>query len=978
MADGHSRFSLVVASQCEAMGQELKLLARAARELDTMLRDPRRGECSAALPNGHSLLLNQDAGTTMTAVADASEKARNGLLILAWIGHGMVRNDDFYVLPSGSDPARLGFPQGGPYHLPHQLKELLTARPCLSMILLIDACMAGAGAVQAATEWMGLDNDLRRRFQILSATNMNEAAYDCAFSRAISTLLRTGHIALDDHLVCGDLKRASERATRVQQPSLFALDGAKDGPDLWVAHNAARLHQTGSLPAFQLADGWEGLRRSLRHFYPTPSLETIVAASRTHRSVVVRGLAGFGKTTLMGALTRSEVAPGVVPDSFVHALRLLKRYETSGRVAEAISDQLSVTVPSFPRAKQAFENSVPSSEREQMPMADQHLLKPLRHLPAHTVVRIVFDGFDQLDEVPARDLGDLLQRLQQPWQEGADVRVVVSSRPDAAPPLAECEILVDVAPESELRAYLTERCVPQQLCEEVLAGSDGSWLVASLLADHVRDTPGLLPHEIPSGLAAVYRGIFDHALDGGAIWDKAGSPVKAAFTVLTAAGPGAVLPEPLLLDASARLSAPTLGEGRLQECLEPLRRYVARAPASQNTSSTMLYGLFHQSVADYLTGTLKGGPSSYRVDATAGHRALAEAIASLAPADERTPDNAREPLQDYAERAEPDHLWRCGSYEQVLRSLETRPSVIPAENLERWERWHHEFADHFGSDHPYTLTAQHEVADNTGAKGELGRAVEMFTTLLPVRMRVLGPDHPATLTTRGSLAHWTALNGQVADALELFTRLLRDCTRVLGHDHPDTLTARHDIAALIGMKGEPNHALELLTELLPERLKVLGPDHWDTLATRHEIASWTARSGNPERAVEILSELVPDYTRALGPDHPNTLIARGSYAAWTSKSGHHQRALKLLTELLLDRMSVLGPDNPETLVTRYNIAAVTYELGDCEKAVTLWREVLPDFVRVLGGDHPRTQVVRQRLDGTGHDGGAGPTGPSVK
>ncbi|MEU5240962.1 tetratricopeptide repeat protein [Streptomyces lydicus] len=956
MAAEHPRFSLVVASQHQRLGH-LSFLDEAARDLDAALQDPLRGACAAALPGGSSVLVNADTTVTYEAVADAARHAsEGGLLILTWIGHGLASNGNFYVLPRGCTLS-LGHPIG-PYGLPHHIKELLTSHPRLSLILLVDACVSGQSAAEAATGWIGMGKDLRRRFQVLSAANMDEPAYDCAFSRAIVVQLRTGHIAWDRELTCSDLKKAAERTERGQQPALITLDGAKTGPELWVAHNAALLPKAGSLPAFSAAD-LAVLRPALQYFHPTPPLAAIVSASREHRCVVVEGPAGYGKTTAIGALTRHEVAPDTVPEGFVHALRLLKPNEEAGRMAHQLAKQLDVTVNEFRQARIAFETSIPRIELEHMTGAEQKLLGPLQFLPVGAQVRIVLDGFDQLSEVSARDLGNLLHQLQRLSHDGPDIRLVISCRPHAAPPLAAHEVSMVAAPEPELRAYLAQRTVPQYLHDALVASSSGNWLIASLLADYVATSLDLEPHDIPSGLAAVYDSVFDQALEGGAGWDQPGSELKAALTVMAAAGPGAGLPLPVLLDACQRISSRAMDAARLDECLAPLRRYIVHASAGHGASATMLYGVFHQSLVDYLTGALPAGPGAYRVD-TAGHRAIVSALATLAPAGKRTPANAREPLYDYAERAEAEHLWRCNAYQEIIQSLKARLSTVPRENLQRWQRWHQEFTQHLGSDHRDTLTTRQEVAFWTGEAGEPKKALKLYTDLLEDRVRILGPDDSDTLATRHGIARWTGEAGNREEALKLYNDLLTDAERVPGSEAL-LLLIRHGLAYWMGEAGEPEKALKLYTDLLEDRVRILGPDGPDTLATRHNLARWMGEAGEPEKALKLYTDLLEDRVRILGPDDPDTLATRHNLARWMGEAGEPEKALKLYTDLLKDRIRILGPDHPRTLATRQGIADLTGEAGEPEKALKLYTDLLKDRIRILGPDHPDTLTTRQGI-----------------
>ncbi|MFF5652779.1 tetratricopeptide repeat protein [Streptomyces collinus] len=944
------------------MGEGLRIagLAEAAQELDAVLRDPLRGACGAGLDDGRSLLVDQNHAVTYAAVSEAAGRAAKpgGLLILVWIGHGIAANGDFYVLPQGSIPAP-GHPQG-PYHLAQHLKELMAGAPDLNLVVLIDACSSGDGAAEAARGWTLLNGDARRRFQVLTAANTDEPAWDCAFTRGIATALRTGDIAAGTWLRVTDLKRAAERASRAQQPILMAWDGV-DGRDAWVSRNAALLSEAGSLPAFLRAD-LSALRSGLRHFIAAPSLTEVVRALIEHSYVVLRGPAGYGKTTMLAALSRPEVSEGAVPEGFIHGLRLLKLHESAGRVAKDLAAQLRVTVEGFAAARAAFQASLSHAQWENTPETERTLLGPLRHLPAHTLVRLALDGFDQLSDTAAPDVADLIDQLRGLGQSTVDVRLVVSSRPGAAPPDADVEVVVDAADESHTGTYLRTRQVPERLLGAIAESSGGNWLITSLLADHVRADPDLDPSEVPRGLAAVYEEAFDRGLEGGAQWEEDDSPERVLFTVLAAAGPGAVLPAPLLLDACARLGSARVTQTWLRTGLPaPLRRFIVRSPAGEGEMATTLHGLFHQSLVDYLTRTSPGPRTSFAVDASAGHRSIAAAIAALAPADQRTPTTTRHPLQEYAERAEPDHLWHAGSLQEAIASLAAREMTVPADNLRRWLRWHDEALRTLGPDHPDALRVRGNIGGWTGKAGDAARALELLTALLPDRVRVLGPDHPDTLTTRSLIAHWSGMAGDAARALVLCTALLPDQARVLGPDHPDTLTTRGNIAGWTGAAGDATRALELLTALLPDRLRVLGPDDPGTLTTRNNIAGWTGTAGDAGRALELFTALLPDRVRVLGPDHPDTLRVRNSVAHWTGMAGDAGRALELLTALLPDRARVLGPDHPDTLTTRNNIAFWTGRTGRSSESLALFRELLPAWERAFGTEHPHNRQIRDRI-----------------
>ncbi|WP_055626749.1 tetratricopeptide repeat protein [Streptomyces hirsutus] len=933
-----------------------------AGRLDDGLRNPSRGACEAALGAERAMLLDASLPVTYAAVAEAAQRAARarGLLILSWIGHGMTRNGDFYVLPQGSVP-RPGDPVHPPYGLAQHLKELLAELPGLEMILLIDACFSGDGAVQAVAAWAGLDGDARRRFQVLTASSAGEPAWDCAFTAAVAALLDTGDITAGDHLDTADLKRALERATRKQQPVLALWDGA-NGLGPWVAHNAALLQQAGSPLAFATAD-LPAIRAALRHFRLPAALAQVAAASAEHRCVVVRGAAGYGKTTLLAALCRPEVTAGAVPDRFVHAFRSLRLHESSTRLARDLANQLQVTVPEFRAAQEEFRSYLPVVTWEAQPVAEQVLLGALRVLPAGTPVRIVLDGFDQLSDASAVDVGDLVRQLRETsnrrWVP-PDLRLVISSRPGGAPPADGPEIQLDAAADEEIRAYLRAQHVGEPLVDPATRASAGSWLVTSLLADYIRTGPGLAPGDVPTGLAAVYERIFDAGLDGGGLWAEDGSIERVVFTVLAAAGAGAVLPEPLLLRACAEMGAPEVTPAWLRTRIPAqLRRFIVRAPAGEGDAVTVLWGLFHQSLAEFLGRS----DSPYAVDLAAGHRAAADAITAIAPAQDRTPVTARQPLQEYAERAEAGHLWRCGEYGKALESLVARPSVVPADNLHRWATWSEEAQRTLGAEHEETLGARHHLALWTSHAGDTRESLHLLKALLADQQRMGAPDDPSTLVTRVSLVNLTLRVGDARRALEMSSTLLADQARVLGPSHRLSLATRQIIAICTATLGDPARAVRLLTELLHDQEQALGPDDPDTLTTRNSIASWSGVAGDRALALEVATLLLPDRERVLGADHFSTLATRHNIAQWTAELGDVAAGLRLNTELLADRVRVLGPDHPDTLATRHNIAECTGRNGDVVAALRELTELLPDRIRVLGADHPDTLITRDNIAG---------------
>ena len=385
------------------------------------------------------------------------------------------------------------------------------------------------------------------------------------------------------------------------------------------------------------------------------------------------------------------------------------------------------------------------------------------------------------------------------------------------------------------------------------------------------------PEALPADLAGLYA---ESLLRTGAgVSTRWRDEFRPVLGVLAAAGVGPILPLPLLCAASARLGGPAR-PFRVRDVLVDLRGLVVRTRPGTDDEHV---GLFHQTLADYL---LDPTSDPFGIDPQEPHRALAEAIAELAPA---SAHDANDPLHRYAAAREAVHRWALGEYGRVVECLSLRESVIPAENLRQWRSW--------------------------------GTQMEA----------VLGRDHPDTLATRSNIAGWTGEAGDAAGALRLLRELLPDMERVLGRDHPDTLATRSNIAGWTGEAGDAAGALRLLRELLPDMERVLGRDHPETLSTRRDIARWAGEAGDVPRPCGCCASCSRTWSaptarsphHACDPQQPGPLDRRG---------GGRIRGMRLLPSCCPTRSAVLGRDHPDTLRTRSNIARWTGEAGDVSGA----------------------------------------------
>ncbi|MGN9790297.1 caspase family protein [Streptomyces sp. OZ13] len=281
-------------------------------------------------------------------------------LLVYYSGHGQAEGTAHYLMCSDSAP--------GPAEVrlsavaAHHLVELPTLQGVRRLLLVLDACYAGRGAVDAMERAVraklalahapGADHRFLKSFGVLSAARITEEAHDGAFSAALAHVLsdearlghRASHISLSD--LVGALNAEFRRRgvdQRAEWAQLFddTEDGDPtsgffpnpyyvpelrlDGRDLDVAEQRHFVRRLGALSAYErtqhrlrhvdLAEHFsprgKGRQtvREIGHYFTgrAPALRRIAGWLRGDndgdtRVFVVTGPPGVGKSAVLGRL----------------------------------------------------------------------------------------------------------------------------------------------------------------------------------------------------------------------------------------------------------------------------------------------------------------------------------------------------------------------------------------------------------------------------------------------------------------------------------------------------------------------------------------------------------------------------------------------------------------------------------------------------------------------------------------------------
>ncbi|WP_233224111.1 FHA domain-containing protein [Amycolatopsis sp. BJA-103] len=965
------RRSLVVASQCDSLNL-LSFLPDVGREVSAALRDPGIGGCVPALADGRGLLVDPTMVELDDALVEAFERASEdeATLFLSLVGHGEYADDDFYFLTKETS---LPVDSRKSFLFAQRIKELLGRYSTLDgLVILLDTCHAGIGAIQAGRRWLRIVGEAGRRFDLLTASDDRVAANGC-FSRSLVTVLRSGHTSFGEHVRCADLKRVITGLCPAQTAVHLGFDGTREviGADqgLWLALNSSPAWRRSPLAGNPAAPDIERLTADYRQ---NPKLgETVGHLLTGARLVTIAGGAGAGKSAMLAALARPSVAGSYVPPDFLHAVLFAARGQTAERIARELARQLEHTVPWFAESREKFLNGLDDNTRSGASAFDLAILGPLKTItPQWTAspVRIAVDGLDDLDPDVASRLTGLLRSLstdpELPW-----VKTVVATRtPEDLPAATVVRLIPLPAPHPVIRP--PDRPEPRPAREiPAQRGGDSPTSPRLTPATLIADVPGKAPvhHELSYGFTTLGRSrratlhLGDSRVsrmhceirwDGTTAWltdlDSANGTfvnkrrvlnaelahrdvVRLGDSTVTFISVGQEEQWPEADEDTGSLPAPRPERAVLLDllCLAADRgpipiSILTKASAESGGPARAVH------VRDVLAGlgtevrrTQAGLPAETVLwtgplpDVTPRlHARLAGATADVEPA---AGDEEPTLEQAYAATNEAEFLWLAGLHEDALTSLERRVSGIPVENRESWAAWARRAERELGETHRITLRCKARHATWTGKAGDLTGALARFEDLLPVAVEAMGAGDEDVLSLRNNVGHLLGELGRPEDSRTTFETLVQDATGALGPSHRETIHAGHLLAVATGKTGDGAEALRLSRELLPRAKNALGDDVI-VMHVRHNIAFWSALTEDAPEAVLEYGQLLAEARERLGDRHPDVLDLRFGQALVRAKAGQITEALSEWALLLDDSLEVRGERHPATEKIREQLA----------------------------------------------------------
>ncbi len=137
------------------------------------------------------------------------------------------------------------------------------------------------------------------------------------------------------------------------------------------------------------------------------------------------------------------------------------------------------------------------------------------------------------------------------------------------------------------------------------------------------------------------------------------------------------------------------------------------------------------------------------------------------------------------------------------------------------------------------LDTQTAKALKTRMDKKYGEAGLLWQKILPMQTRLFGPEHPETLKARVELAENVEAQGWGPEAEQRLRAVLPVQQRVLGALHPDTLGTCGILAACLRAQNRPQEALPYARRAQEGFQRLFGPEHMDTRLYQQLVDSLT-------------------------------------------------------------------------------------------------------------------------------------------
>lgn len=232
------------------------------------------------------------------------------------------------------------------------------------------------------------------------------------------------------------------------------------------------------------------------------------------------------------------------------------------------------------------------------------------------------------------------------------------------------------------------------------------------------------------------------------------------------------------------------------------------------------------------------------------------------------------------------------------------------------------------------------------------QAEKYFQEAVQIRKERFGKKHPDVAVSLNALALLYELMGEYTSAETNY----KEALEIYEADHHSNLQdfagTLNNLANLYYAMGNFQGAEKPYRRALEIRRKHLPKDHPDIAQSLNNLATLHYLMGNFTEGASLAQQAIDIYSASVGESHPNFADALTNLANIYYASGDYVTAEPLYKQALEIKRKVLGQDHPDVAQILNNLALLYGTTNRYSDALTLLEEARSIYKKSLGDMHP--------------------------
>lgn len=238
-----------------------------------------------------------------------------------------------------------------------------------------------------------------------------------------------------------------------------------------------------------------------------------------------------------------------------------------------------------------------------------------------------------------------------------------------------------------------------------------------------------------------------------------------------------------------------------------------------------------------------------------------------------------------------------------------------------------------------------------------GESESAYKRAVEVLSHTLGAMHMDTLSAKQELANLLSEGARYAEAETLYEEILAAEQRAHGDEDPRVARLLNSMALMENARGKYELAIEMAAKAESIFLREWGGDYPELAWSYHVLATANRQLREFESSRKYYSHALESFSRSFGPDHATTLRSKFGYATLLQRTGELRAAADLASAIVERRRELLGEHHADTCGAEVLLGSIQAELGDLGPAKANLERAYETLKVGINREHPEVARV---------------------